>query len=103
MSAKTITCRFFVDQQAWAVLAAALFFVLSLAWFYQQGVQWQWPIQHPKVFLLLVLVYPILEELIFRGWLQGVMLNYSWGRWYVSCLSFSNLLCSIIFVLFHHA
>ena len=51
-------------------------------------------------FMLLVLVYPVLEELSFRGVIQG-MLFQQWGSKGLGLLSFANIATSFIFVLFH--
>ena len=52
-----------------------------------------------KIFLTLVLVYPILEEIIFRGFLHPILakhLNHSW-----SVITLANLLTSLVFALTH--
>ncbi len=30
--------------------------------------------------MVAILVYPVLEELVFRGWMQGEMRRLQWGR-----------------------
>lgn len=62
-----------------------------------------WPMQNPELFLRWVLIYPVLEELAFRGWLQGWCLQRTWGgqRWW--CISQANLLTSLAFALAHAA
>ena len=49
----------------------------------------------------LVLWQPAIEELLFRGVLQGVLLNSGFGNCRFAGVSFANLLTSIAFVLTH--
>jgi len=51
-----------------------------------------------KAFLIAVLWQPIVEELLFRGCLQGVLVRRVWGRRMVMGISTANLLTSIIFI-----
>jgi len=48
-----------------------------------------------------VLLYPLLEELAFRGFLQGWLLEYSFFRRKWLGISTANLLTSIIFAVAH--
>ena len=52
-----------------------------------------------KIFLALVFVYPIAEEIIFRGLLQPTLAKYFSQNW--SALSAANLLTSLAFALMH--
>jgi|TARA_B110000503_G_scaffold38185_2_gene62674 membrane protease YdiL (CAAX protease family) len=52
-----------------------------------------------KIFLTLVLVYPIIEEIFFRGLLQPTLANYFSQHW--SIFSAANLLTSLVFALMH--
>lgn len=47
------------------------------------------------------LLYPVLEELVFRGALQGALLQRAWGRRRFGPLSAANLLTSVAFSLLH--
>lgn len=50
--------------------------------------------------LLLTLVYPVLEELVFRGWMQGELLKRLSGRqWGV--ITLANVLTSALFAGLH--
>lgn len=55
----------------------------------------------PKRLLLLVLVYPILEEIAFRGALQGWLRRKSWGLRHRFDITAANVLTSIVFAAFH--
>ncbi len=52
-----------------------------------------------KIFLTLVLVYPILEEIIFRGFLQPILAKHLHHSW--SVITSANLLTSLVFSLTH--
>ena len=48
-------------------------------------------------FLVVVLWQPIVEELLFRGCLQGWLFTHGWGRQSFVGISFANLLTSVVF------
>ena len=52
-------------------------------------------------FLVVALVYPILEEIVFRGLLQGALLKRSWGSRRILGISNANILTSFIFTVLH--
>lgn len=56
--------------------------------------------QQPRKYLMLLLVLPVLEEVVFRGFVQDLL-----QRWFrqrrVLSLSYANLLTSVGFVLAH--
>ena len=47
------------------------------------------------------LLYPVLEEIVFRGWLQGVIAKRHWGQLQRYGISSANLLTSIAFTALH--
>jgi hypothetical protein len=55
----------------------------------------------PKRLILLVIVYPILEEIVFRGALQGWLRRKSWGLRHRFGVTNANILTSIVFAAFH--
>lgn len=58
-----------------------------------------WPLRDPTALWLPGLVYPVLEEIVFRGGLQGWLaarIHGDWRRW-----SLANLLTSVIFAALH--
>ncbi len=63
------------------------------------------PVSIPQLltwtFLSLALWQPLAEELIFRGFLQGQLLDCTWGRRSVAGLTAANGLTTAIFVLGH--
>ncbi len=83
-----------------AMLAAPLFWVARLVRT-RPAVDLTWPVSAPLAFLLPALAYPVLEEIAFRGALQGALwksrlANYTWGP-----VSAPNLLTSMAFVVAH--
>jgi hypothetical protein len=60
-----------------------------------------WPLDSPDRFLILVVLYPIFEELAFRGWLQSTLYSHSFGHRQLAGISFANLITSLIFTGLH--
>lgn len=55
----------------------------------------------PMMLVSLLLWQPLVEELLFRGVLQGALLSTTAGRYRVVGLSAANIISSIAFVLIH--
>ncbi len=88
------------DPFFWAALAAAiLYWVISLATS-SLSKPWGMPSFSPALFLPLFL-YPIFEEILFRGFLQGEMLRTGWGEKTWKGWSVANLFTSLAFSLAH--
>lgn len=51
--------------------------------------------------MAVALIYPVLEEILFRGLLQGGLWHLPWARKSCGPVSRANLLTSIIFTLLH--
>ncbi len=66
----------------------------------QPAVHWGWPLQLPWQFLLPVLVYPVAEEIVFRGLIQELLQEYL-GSGRLGPLSVANLLTSCLFTAMH--
>ena len=49
----------------------------------------------------LVLIQPVIEELLFRGLLQGQVLQLAWGRRQWAGVTTANLMVSVVFVALH--
>jgi len=55
----------------------------------------------PDIILFSILLYPLLEEIVFRGLIQGqLMWRLYWGRCYLG-ISRANLVTSSLFALLH--
>ena len=90
------------DKQFWlAIFFAFLFWVVMLLIDAPEKLQLDWPLVQPLSFLLLALVYPVLEEMVFRGLIQGWFYQIQFGKRRAGFVSVANLLASILFVLFH--
>ncbi len=69
---------------------------------YQPQPSWQGVVENSGLLLLLCFVYPVVEELAFRGALQGWLARYRIGRATVMAgLSGANILTSCLFVVAH--
>jgi membrane protease YdiL (CAAX protease family) len=62
--------------------------------------QWDWPLAAPLQYLLPVMVYPVLEEIVFRGLVQELVQEYISART-LGPLSVANLLTSLLFTGMH--
>jgi membrane protease YdiL (CAAX protease family) len=95
------TKRLFKDRQFGAAFIAAPVFWAAL-WFYRSPQpEWGWPLVAPAQFILLVVIYPALEELVFRGALQGWLRSRSWGLIAWRHVTVANVLASVVFTLLH--
>jgi len=85
-----------------ALLAAPLF-VLAYNLLFQNQLINEHPLKNYTIeaLLLLVLFYPIAEEIIFRGMLQEYILLKSKKQMIFMSISTANLLTSILFVVLH--
>lgn len=80
-----------VGPVAWAVLAILLPVTTDPFW----------PAARLWLFLSLVLLYPVLEEIVFRGLLQGWLLDREWGRRHFGPVSAANAIAAAAFTLAH--
>ncbi|MEW6766262.1 MAG: JDVT-CTERM system glutamic-type intramembrane protease [Pseudomonadota bacterium] len=55
----------------------------------------------PWLLMSFLLLQPALEELLFRGVIQGQTLSFHWGRRRWLGISMANIVTSILFVLLH--
>ena len=86
------------DPRFYAALAAALPVWALLVW-WKGAPEASWVTRTPGLFLLLAVVYPVLEEIVFRGLIQGELLRRLPRRW--GALTLANLLTSAAFVAVH--
>jgi CAAX protease family protein len=90
------------DMQFLLALAAApLAWGLMIVWMPPGAYDLGWPVLHPWRFLTLAAVSPVLEETVFRGMIQGWMLEWPWGRKGLGTISLANLLTSLLFSALH--
>jgi uncharacterized protein len=94
------------DWQWWLALAGGPLFWGLLYVVGQAAGDTGWPLAHPGTYLRLAVAMPILEEWVFRGWLQSWMLEQGWGARRRVGVSNANLLTSALFSaahFFYHA
>jgi membrane protease YdiL (CAAX protease family) len=87
------------DPLLLAALAAAPLGLMALSLLYPgwaQGIRLDWPLV-----LAAVLWQPCIEELLFRGIIQGSLGGTDWGRRQLAGFSHANLATSILFALTH--
>jgi membrane protease YdiL (CAAX protease family) len=88
------------DPQLYAVIAASIATGLVLWWWLPAG--YARPIAaDPWRLAGFLLFYPLLEEWLFRGLLQGELLQHGWGRRRWLGISSANALTTLAFVLLH--
>lgn len=88
------------DRLFLAALLVGIVTWLILYFLLQPIVQWNWPLVRPWQFLSLVLLYPIVEEIAFRGLLQELLRDYV-SRRSLGPLTIANLLTSVLFAGLH--
>jgi membrane protease YdiL (CAAX protease family) len=83
-----------------AILAAPIAWGVLIWW---QPPAWQpsWPLSDPGRFLMLVAVYPVLEEIVFRGALQGWLRKFVWGKNGIGPITAANMVTTIVFTALH--
>jgi membrane protease YdiL (CAAX protease family) len=81
-----------------ALLAGMLFWLLWpwLAGSGEEAPAYNWP-----ALAMLILLQPLMEELLFRGLIQGKLLAYAWGRRRLVGLTQANLTSSVLFTTLH--
>ena len=93
--------RAFRDPRFLAALAAGPVAWGLLAIFLPVTMDPGWPATRLWLFLSLVLLYPVLEEIVFRGLLQGWLLDRDWGRRRFGPLTAANGITAVAFALVH--
>lgn len=83
-----------------ALLAGCLFW-LALFWVAREGLVKIGPAHGLAALVSLVLIQPLVEELLFRGLLQGKLAQRPWGRRHLGGFTLANLTVSIVFTSLH--
>jgi membrane protease YdiL (CAAX protease family) len=89
------------DAHLGAAFVAAPAFWAGLWWWNSPPLDLLWILREPLGFAIPALIYPILEEIVFRGGLQTVLLRYSRGskRW--GGFTVANIITSAVFSALH--
>lgn len=88
------------DPLFYAALMAGLLFWLALYLLQQPVIQWGWPLLQPWQFLVPVVFYPLVEEVVFRGLLQELVHEYI-SHHSLGQISVANLVTSVVFTAMH--
>jgi membrane protease YdiL (CAAX protease family) len=88
------------DLLFWLAIAAGPLSWLVLFLLLRPAPQWAWPFRFPAEYLMPAVIYPVLEEVVFRGLLQELVKEHISRRRF-GPLSLANLLTSLIFTGFH--
>jgi membrane protease YdiL (CAAX protease family) len=88
------------DWTFYLALAAAPLFWAALYALVMPNIDWSWPGRDPLRFLWPALFYPIMEEVIFRGFLQE-WLRDRLSPWSLGPISHANLYTSLVFTALH--
>lgn len=87
------------DRQFWIAVVVAPIVWIGLWWWHPVSIDVSQPLREPLRFAILALVYPLVEEIVFRGGLQPWLTRRLRQRW--SGVTLANLLTSIVFSLLH--
>jgi len=82
-------------------MLAALPVWLGFSVLYDAPMHPAWILASPFLFLMLVVIRPVLEEMVFRGLLQSWLLESSWGQNKKYGISVANGLTSLVFAGLH--
>lgn len=88
------------DPLFYLALAAAVIFWTGLYLLLQPTPDPGWPLDAPLRFLSAALLYPVVEELVFRGLIQDFF-HQRLKPWHVGPISHANLLTSLAFTALH--
>lgn len=92
------------DRQFFLAIAAAPLVLALMAWL--MPVEIRAIAMTLPVLLSMILLQPLVEELLFRGVIQGQLEKTPWARHRLAGLSVANFLTTLLFALahlFHHA
>jgi hypothetical protein len=91
----------FKDKEFGAAMLAAPFVWTGFYVWFRPALNLAWPLSNPGAFAWLALVYPVLEEIVFRGGLQSWLLKRAWGVKRVWKITSANAITSVVFAAFH--
>jgi membrane protease YdiL (CAAX protease family) len=88
-------------QYGVAMLAAPMCCILSALFFESRPENIFWIFGDLNRFFVLILVYPLVEELAFRGVIQGFLGTHRHTKESWAGITYANLLTTVLFVLIH--
>jgi len=96
----TLQPRFWRDTLFYAAIGAALVYWLGLYVVTRPQTALDWPLDAPLLFLYPALLYPVAEELVFRGLVQDLAHRHV-KPWRLGPLTHANILTSVLFTALH--
>ncbi|MFV1984039.1 MAG: JDVT-CTERM system glutamic-type intramembrane protease [Thiohalomonadales bacterium] len=90
----------FKDPFIWISVTCAAVFWWVLSFYFPITTQLLWPLKTPLAFIVPVIIYPILEEIVFRGAVIEFFQKKSPGILFFH-LTKANIFTSFIFTFFH--
>ncbi len=88
------------DPLVWVIIGCAVFFWFALSYFLPITSNLLWPLATPMAFILPVILYPIFEEIVFRGAVMEFFQEKVPGIVFFH-LSKANIISSILFTSLH--
>ena len=73
----------------------------SLYVYDKHSIDVSWVLAAPMLFVMVVLIRPILEEIVFRGLLQGWLIKQRRWESKIVHISYANIITSLIFAALH--
>jgi membrane protease YdiL (CAAX protease family) len=95
-----LQARYWRDTLFYAAIGAALAYWLALFLVTQPQPDLNWPLREPLAFLYPALLYPVVEELVFRGLLQDLAHRHL-KAWRLGPLTHANIMTSVLFTALH--
>lgn len=92
--------RFWLDPLFHAALAAAALYWVALYLALEPSPQWAWPLREPLRFVYPALLFPVAEEIIFRGLVQDLAQRWLQQRT-LGPLTYANIATSLLFTALH--
>jgi len=90
----------FKDPLIWIIIICACLFWYSLSYFVPLPAHLGWPLETPLAFFIPVILYPVLEEIVFRGAVMEFLSEKIPGMAFLY-LSKANILTTILFTSLH--
>ena len=92
--------KFWRDPVFLAATGAALLYWGLLFATFPHTIDLAWPLREPLRFIYPALLYPVVEEIVFRGLLQE-FIQARMRSWHLGPLTHANILTSLIFTALH--
>lgn len=89
------------DKQWFAALCLPLPLWAILSQSEQAALNSLWPFNAPALFLSLILLYPLIEETVFRGLIQGKLHHYPLMKKHYLHMTLANIITSLLFAAAH--